>query len=244
MHAMPTTLSDPGSLFLIPDDTRQGDITATAAPHLRSVRPPALSARPTDTTPDAPPPPAPLLTSRLSIPQPTGTLTYTHRAYPKQGLVGVQTVAKFRSSDAPLLPVRVYLANIRCVKCFRGMGACMDGWEGEDVRYTYTHNTPQPPTPINIHRLEQVGTDLLLTLNLPPSAQGPPPPPPAASEAEEMGPQVFSKVRQKEKERCEFNIVDRSIQSHHPKTHLRPDFHYIWHVHACACYRTAPGPTP
>lgn len=179
----------------------------------------------------------------LSHNQPA-TLTYTHRAYPKQGLVGVQTVAKFRSSDAPLLPVRVYLANIRCVKCFRGMGACMDGWEGEDVRYTYTHNTPQPPTPINIHRLEQVGTDLLLTLNLPPSAQGPPPPPPAASEAEEMGPQVFSKVRQKEKERCEFNIVDRSIQSHHPKTHLRPDFHYIWHVHACACYRTAPGPTP
>jgi hypothetical protein len=35
--------------------------------------------------------------------------------YPKQGVVGVQTVAKFRSPDAPLLSVRIYLANIRWV---------------------------------------------------------------------------------------------------------------------------------
>lgn len=43
------------------------------------------------------------------------TITTIPSPYPKQGLVGVQTVAKFRDLNAPFLPVRIYLANIRWV---------------------------------------------------------------------------------------------------------------------------------
>lgn len=53
---------------------------------------------------------------RRPLPFPSPDITHpptSHSAYPKHGLVGVQTVAKFRSPDAPSLPVRVYLVNIR-----------------------------------------------------------------------------------------------------------------------------------
>lgn len=55
-------------------------------------------------------------------------------AYPTYALVGTQTVSKFHAADAALLPVRIYLVNVR---------------------------------------LQQTGTDVLLTLNLPALAQAP-----------------------------------------------------------------------
>lgn len=83
-------------------------------------------------------------------------------AYPKQGLIGVQTVAKFRSPDAPSLPVRIYLVNIRCV--LRRMCVCVfvgEGGCGEAVgRILFsickpvvvrTHaRTPHPPPPYSL----------------------------------------------------------------------------------------------
>jgi hypothetical protein len=53
-------------------------------------------------------------------------------AYPKRAVIGVQSVQKFHSPDAPVDRVRVYLVNVR---------------------------------------VAQTGTDLLLTMNVPPGAQ-------------------------------------------------------------------------
>ncbi|TFJ86956.1 hypothetical protein NSK_002043 [Nannochloropsis salina CCMP1776] len=55
-------------------------------------------------------------------------------AYPTYALIGTQNVTKFHAADAALLPVRIYLVNVR---------------------------------------LQQTGTDVLLTLNLPALAQAP-----------------------------------------------------------------------
>ena len=56
--------------------------------------------------------------------------------------------------------------------------------------------TPGHTNKHETHRLEQVGTDVLLTLNLPPSAQDPPAPlDQGAAAPPNLGPEAFCKVR-------------------------------------------------